>query len=53
MDHTGTRELMQLLTHDSERRMSRSLSFRWQKYADHSGVKMPGEQLVAAGAKSV
>ena len=52
MDHTGTRELMQLLTHDSEMRMSRSLSVRWQKYADHGGVKMPGEQLVAAGAKS-
>jgi SAM-dependent methyltransferase len=52
MDHAGTRELMQLFSHDSERRMSRSLAQRWQKYADRGGVKIPGEQLVAAGAKS-
>ena len=52
MDHKGTRELMDLLSHDSEKRMSRSLSHRWQKYADEGGVSLPGEQLVAAGAKS-
>ena len=52
MDHTGTRELMELLSRDSERRMSRSLAQRWQKYADQGGVKLPGEQLVAVGAKS-
>lgn len=52
MDHAGTRELMVLLSHDSERRMSRSLAQRWQKYAGRGGVKIPGEQLVAAGAKS-
>lgn len=52
MDHTGTRELMELLSHDSERRMSRSLAQRWQKYAGRGGVNLPGEQLVAAGAKS-
>jgi len=52
MDHTGTRELMELLSHDSERRMSRSLAQRWQKYASRGGVNLPGEQLVAAGAKS-
>jgi SAM-dependent methyltransferase len=51
MDHAGTRELMEFLSHDSERRMSRSLAQRWQKYAGRSGVKIPGEQLVAAGAK--
>jgi len=52
MDHKGTRELMELLSGDSERRMSRSLARRWQKYASHRGVNLPGEQLVAAGAKS-
>jgi hypothetical protein len=52
MDHAGTRELMQLLSRDSERRMSRSLAQRWQKYAGQAGVNLPGEQLVAAGAKS-
>ena len=52
MDHAGTRELMELLSRDSERRMSRSLAQRWQKYAVQGGVNLPGEQLVAAGAKS-
>jgi SAM-dependent methyltransferase len=52
LDHKGTRELMDLLSHDSERRMSRSLAHRWQKYAGEGGVNLPGEQLVAAGAKS-
>jgi hypothetical protein len=52
MNHTGTRELMELLARDSEKRMSRSLTERWQKYAGHSGVNLPGEQLVAAGAKT-
>jgi SAM-dependent methyltransferase len=52
MDHTGTRELMDLLSRDSKRRMSRSLAQRWQKYAFQGGVNLPGEQLVAAGAKS-
>jgi SAM-dependent methyltransferase len=52
IDHTGTRELMELLSRDSERRMSRSLAQRWQKYAGQSGVNLPGEQLVATGAKS-
>lgn len=52
MDHTGTRELMELLSRDSERRMSRSLAQRWQKYVVQGGVNLPGEQLVAAGAKS-
>jgi SAM-dependent methyltransferase len=52
MDHKGTRELMELLSGDSERRMSRYLAQRWQKYAGHGGVNLPGEQLVAAGAKS-
>jgi len=52
MDHTGTRELMELLSRDSERRMSRSLARRWQKYAIQGGVNLPGELLVAAGAKS-
>jgi SAM-dependent methyltransferase len=51
MDHKGTRELMDLLTHDSERRMSRSLAQRWQRYAGEGGAYLPGEQLVAAGAK--
>jgi SAM-dependent methyltransferase len=51
MDHKGTRELMELLSLESERRMSRSLAQRWQKYAGQSGVTLPGEQLVAAGAK--
>jgi enediyne biosynthesis protein CalE5 len=53
MDHTGTRELMELLSRDSERRMSRSLVQRWQKYDSQGGVNLPGEQLVAAGAKSI
>jgi SAM-dependent methyltransferase len=52
MDHAGTRELMKLLSHDSERRMTRSLAQRWRKYAVQGGVNLPGEQLVAAGAKS-
>ena len=52
MDHKGTRELMELLSGDSERRMSSSLAHRWQKYAGRGGVNLPGEQLVAAGAKS-
>jgi enediyne biosynthesis protein CalE5 len=52
MDHKGTRELMELLSGDSERRMSRSLARRWQKYARRGGVSLPGEQLVVAGAKS-
>ena len=52
MDHKGTRELMDLLPHDSERRMARSLAQRWQKYAHEGGMSLPGEQLVAAGAKS-
>ena len=52
MDHKGTRELMDLLSHDSEKRMSRSLAQRWRKYAGEGGVNLPGEQLVAAGAKS-
>jgi hypothetical protein len=52
MDHMGTRELMKLLSRDSEGRMSRSLAQRWQKYAAQGGVNLPGEQLVAAGAKS-
>ena len=52
MDHKGTRELMDLLSHDSEKRMCRSLAQRWQKYAGEGGVNLPGEQLVAAGAKS-
>jgi SAM-dependent methyltransferase len=52
MDHTGTRELMELLSRDSERRMSRSLSRRWQKYTVQGGVTLPGEQLVATGVKS-
>ena len=51
MDHTGTRELMELLSRDSEKRMSRSLARRWQKYAGQGGVNLPGEQLVATGAK--
>ena len=53
MDHKGTLELVELLSGDSERRMSRSLSQRWQRYASQAGVNLPGEQLVAAGAKSV
>ena len=32
MDHAGTRELVKLLSRDSEMRMSRSLTRRWQKY---------------------
>ena len=52
MDHKGTRELMDLLPDESEIRMSRSLAQRWQKYGGESGVSLPGEQLVAAGAKS-
>lgn len=52
MDHGGTRELMQLLSGDSGKRMWRSLAQRWQKYAVPGGVHLPGEQLVAAGAKS-
>lgn len=52
MDHKGTRELMDLLSHDSEKRMSRSLARRWQKYAGEGGMSLPGEQLVAAGANS-
>ena len=52
MDHKGTRELVELLSYDSEQRMSRSLAQRWQKYAGEGGVNLPGEQLVAAGAKS-
>jgi SAM-dependent methyltransferase len=52
MDHKGTRELMELLSGDSERRMSRSLARRWQKYAGQGGVNLPGEQLAAAGTKS-
>jgi hypothetical protein len=52
MDHKGTRELMDLLSHDSEKRMSRSLAQRWQKYAGEGGVILPGEQLVAGGVKS-
>ncbi|MEP6752551.1 MAG: methyltransferase domain-containing protein [Candidatus Dormiibacterota bacterium] len=51
MDHVGTRELMELISRDSERRMSRSLAQRWQKYVVQAGVNLPGEQLVAAGAK--
>jgi SAM-dependent methyltransferase len=53
MDHKGTRELMDLLSHDSEKRMSHSLAQRWQKYVGRDGVSLPGEQLVAAGAKSI
>ncbi|MGZ6053756.1 MAG: class I SAM-dependent methyltransferase [Isosphaeraceae bacterium] len=52
MDHAGTRELMKLLSRNAERRMSRSLARRWQKYANLGGVNLPGEQLVAAGSKS-
>jgi hypothetical protein len=52
MDHAGTRELIELLSRESEKRMSRSLTRRWQKYAVQGGVNLPGEQLVAAGAKS-
>jgi SAM-dependent methyltransferase len=52
MDHAGTRELVKLLSRDSEKRMSRSLVRRWQKYAAQGGVDLPGEQLVAAGTKS-
>ena len=51
MDHPGTRELVKLLSGDSERRMRHSLTRRWQKYAAPGGVEMPGEQLVAAGTK--
>jgi SAM-dependent methyltransferase len=52
MDHKGTLELMKLLSGDPERRMSGSLARRWRKYAGHRGVNLPGEQLVAAGARS-
>jgi enediyne biosynthesis protein CalE5 len=52
MDHKGTRELMELLSGDPEGRMSRYLAKRWEKYAGHGGVNLPGEQLVTAGAKS-
>jgi hypothetical protein len=52
MDHGGTRELMQLLSGDSGKCMWHSLAQRWQKYAVPGGVHLPGEQLVAAGAKS-
>ena len=52
IDHKATRELMELLSHDSERRMSRSLAQRWKKYAAEGGMNLPGEQLVASGVKS-
>jgi SAM-dependent methyltransferase len=51
MDHAGTRELIKLLSGDSEGRMWRSLGQRWKKYAVPGGVHLPGEQLVAAGTK--
>lgn len=52
MDHAGSRELINLLSRDPGKRMARSLARRWQKYAIPGGVHLPGEQLVAVGAKS-
>lgn len=51
IDHAGTRELMKLISRDSEKRMWRSMTRRWEKYATSRGVHLPGEQLVAAGEK--
>lgn len=51
LDHPGTRELMHLMSGDSDDRMRRSLGRRWQKYAGPDGVHLPGEQLVAVGTK--
>ena len=51
IDHPGVRELVQLLSGDSEARMRRSLERRWQQYTSASGASLPGEQLVASGAR--
>jgi ubiquinone/menaquinone biosynthesis C-methylase UbiE len=50
LDSGGARELMNLMAGDSEARMRSSLERRWRKYAVRGGVRIPGEQLVAAGA---
>jgi SAM-dependent methyltransferase len=52
MEHGGTRELMALISGDSAERMRRSLRHRWQKFTVPGGVRIPGEQLVAAGTNS-
>ena len=52
MDHSGTRELVKMISRDSNMRMWRSLTRRWQEYATSGAVNLPGEQLVAAGEKS-
>jgi SAM-dependent methyltransferase len=51
LDHSGTRELVRLLSPGSEERMRRSLERRWRRYSDGHQVRLPGEQLVAAGTR--
>ncbi len=46
----ATLELVDLLGSRSTLRMRRSLERRWGRYADHSEVRIPGEQLVAAAS---
>jgi SAM-dependent methyltransferase len=52
MDSGPARQVIQLLSGDSEARMRHSLTRRWQKYVGRGGVQLPGEQLVAAGTKT-
>jgi SAM-dependent methyltransferase len=51
MDGGAARQVIALLSGDSEARMRRSLQRRWRKYVGRGGVELPGEQLVAAGTK--
>lgn len=49
MELPGTRELIGLLGSQSTQRMRRSLERRWGRYVDRGELRLPGEQLVAAG----
>jgi SAM-dependent methyltransferase len=53
MDSGPARQVIGLLSGDSEARMRRSLERRLQKYVVRGKVQLPGEQLVVAGAKLV
>jgi SAM-dependent methyltransferase len=49
IEQPGTQELIGLLASQSTLRMRRALERRWVRYLDGGEVRLPGEQLVAAG----
>lgn len=50
LEQPATQELIGLLGSQSALGMQRALKRRWARYADHGEVKIPGEQIVAAGS---